>query len=193
MRFSTMQLRNAFLKSQIGKPNVSTDLQLSKSFYVPTHKTKIPSLKPAMTSSPTTKYHAALIITGHARSLAWKMVCENIKTRLVDALVRPPSRGISTNRSKLDSWTLDVFLFLSLVDKDSTGHHGRLKKAYGEQMMETCINLLKPVYVEFMPSIYQPPKMHNCTAGNEPLYITHSRKKTAALSKAKKIRIWGGV
>lgn len=188
-----MQLRNAFLKSQIGKPNVSTDLQLSKSFYVPTHKTKIPSLKPAMTSSPTTKYHAALIITGHARSLAWKMVCENIKTRLVDALVRPPSRGISTNRSKLDSWTLDVFLFLSLVDKDSTGHHGRLKKAYGEQMMETCINLLKPVYVEFMPSIYQPPKMHNCTAGNEPLYITHSRKKTAALSKAKKIRIWGGV
>lgn len=187
-----MKLRNAFLKSQIGKPNVSTDLQLSKSFYLPTHKTKIPSLKPAMTSSPTTKYHAALIITGHARSLAWKMVCENIKTRLVDALVRPPSRGISTNRSEL-LWTLDVFLFVSLVDKDSTGHHGRLKKAYGEQMMETCINLLKPVYVEFMPSIYQPPKMHNCTAGNEPLYITHSRKKTAALSKAKKIRIWGVV
>ena len=188
MRFSTMKLRNAFLKSHIGKPNVSTDLQLSKSFYAPTNKTKIPALKPAnIPSSPTTKYHAALIITGHARSLAWKMVCENIKTRLVDALVRPPS-----NRSEL-MWTLDVFLFLSLVDKDSTGHHGRLKKAYGEQMMETCITLLKPVYVEFMPSIYQPPKMHNCTAGNEPLYITHSRKKTAALSKAKKIRIWGVV
>ena len=187
------------MKSQIGKPNVSTDLQLSKSFDVPTNwSTKIPSLKPANkipSSTKTTKYHAALIITGHARSLAWKMVCENIKTRLVDALVRPPSLpgGISTNRSKLVSWTLDVFLFLSLVDKDSTGHHGRVKKAYGEQMMETCITLLKPVYVEFMPSIYQPPKMHNCTAGNEPLYITHSRKKTAALSKAKKIRIWGGV
>lgn len=186
-----MKLRNAFLKSQIGKPDVSTDLQLSKSFHVPTNKTENLSLKPAMTSSTkTTKYHAALIITGHARSLAWNMVCENIKTRLVDALVRPPG-GIS-NRSEL-IWTLDVFLFLSLVDKDSTGHHGRLKKAYGEQMMETCINLLKPVYVEFMPSIYQPPKMHNCTAGNEPLYITHSRKKTAALSKAKKIRIWGVV
>ena len=184
-----MKLRNewnAFLKSQIEKSNVSTDLQLS----VLTNKTRIPSVKPVMMSSPTTTYHAALIITGHARSLAWKMVCENIKTRLVDALVRPPG-GIS-NRSELKvTWTLDVFLFLSLVDRDSTGHHGRLKKAYGERMMETCINLLKPVYVEFMPSIYQPPEKHNCTPGDEPLYITHSRKKTAALSKAKKIRIWG--
>ena len=182
-----MKLRNewnVFLKPRIGKPKVSTDLQLS----VPTNKTRLPSVKPMMMSSPTAKYHAALIITGHARSLAWKMVCENIKTRLVDALVRPPG-GIS-NRSEL-AWTLDVFLFLSLVDKDSTGHHGRLKKSYGERMMETCINLVKPVYVEFMPSIYQPPEKHNCTAGNEPLYITHSRKKTAALSKAKKIRIWG--
>eukprot|EP00435_Cladocopium_sp_Y103_P049350 s1215_g14.t2 len=117
---------------------------------------------------------AAVMIIGHVRSLVWDVVCHNIKTRLVDALAKPPTDSAS---AELVQWHVDVFLFLSLDDKDS--RPGRLKQVYkGPGILQSCIEKLKPVHVEFMPPIYKPPKKHGCSKGNEPLYINQSRGKT---------------
>ena len=39
---------------------------------------------------------AAVIIVGHARTLSWDIVCDNIKTRLLDALAKPPESELET-------------------------------------------------------------------------------------------------
>lgn len=116
----------------------------------------------------TASNRVALLVIGHARSLVWDIVCENIKTRLVDALAKP---GTDT------AWKVDVFLFLSLVDADSRKTHSRLKQMYREEMLKPCIKKLDPIHVEFMPPTYQPPKEHGCSKGNEPEYIVQSRTR----------------
>ena len=98
---------------------------------------------------------AALLIIGHVRSLVWDIVCENIKTRLVDALAKPREEpGVPPGTA----WKVDVFLFLSLVDSDSRKIRSRLKQAHREEMLKKCIQKLEPMHVEFMPPTYQPPK-----------------------------------
>jgi len=116
---------------------------------------------------------AALLIIGHVRSLVWDIVCENIKTRLVDALAKPREEPGTPGTA----WKVDVFLFLSLVDSDSRKIRSRLKQAHREEMLKKCIQKLEPMHVEFMPPTYQPPKEHGCSAGNEPDYIVYSRTK----------------
>jgi len=113
--------------------------------------------------------YAAVLIVGHARSLAWTMVCENLKGRLVDALAKPNPKGGP-------QWRVEVFFFLSLKDEDS--RKGRVAHKYDEMMMQSCIEILRPVHVEYMQAVYQPPKAHGCRPGTEPWYITHTRNKT---------------
>lgn len=118
---------------------------------------------------------AAVMIIGHARSLVWDMVCHNIKIRLVDALAKPPTDSESAESVQ---WQVDVFLFLSLNDKDSRRTPGRLKQVYqGPGILQPCIKKLKPVHVEFMPPIYKPPEKHGCSKGNEPEYIAQGKGK----------------
>ncbi|CAL1167276.1 unnamed protein product [Cladocopium goreaui] len=82
---------------------------------------------------------AALLIVGHARSLPWMMVCENIKMRLVDALLK--------DQDQPPQWKVEV--------------GGGLPHRYVKQMMQPCIELLNPVYVNFMPAVY--PQPGNCS------------------------------
>eukprot|EP00438_Fugacium_kawagutii_P014249 Skav219458 [mRNA] locus=scaffold2583:66177:67102:+ [translate_table: standard] len=104
---------------------------------------------------------AAVMVVGHARTLVWDIVCDNIKTRPLDGLAAPPS-DTSSQR-----WQVDLFLFLSLDDADS--RKDRLKQSHDEKMLEKCIKKLKPVYVDFMPPTYEPPKEHGCGKGtNQP-------------------------
>ena len=42
---------------------------------------------------------------------------------------------------------------------------------YTPEMLQPCIQKLKPAYVEFMPPTYEPPKQHGCSKGNEPEYV----------------------
>ena len=113
------------------------------------------------------------MIIGHARSLVWDAVCHNIKTRLVDALAKQPADSESAESVQ---WQVEVFLFLSLDDKDS--RRNRLKQVYkGPGILQPCIEKLKPVHVEFMPPTYKPPEKHGCSKGNEPFYIARSKGK----------------
>mmetsp|Transcript_21556 Transcript_21556/g.38035 ORF Transcript_21556/g.38035 Transcript_21556/m.38035 type:complete len:400 (-) Transcript_21556:89-1288(-) len=104
-----------------------------------------------LANKPPADKYAAIILIGAARTMVWDVVCDNIKTNLIDSLQR--HEGGKT------TWRVDLLLFLTLQDdpkwpgKDFGGIMRHTD--YTADVLDPCISKLQPVYVNLsMPQSF---------------------------------------
>lgn len=126
-----------------------------------------PAAEAADAEQSTSVPRAAVLFIGAARAMVWRAVCENIKSRFLEAITRPvPGQP---------SWEIDVFFFLALDDPpDGKIDQWRVQRDAQASQLQYCKDLLKPVHTEWMPPTYEMPKQHNCSAGQEPSYAVQT-------------------